>query len=280
MHDSGKRRTTETGAQSDPSHANAAMELLSPYSLWQLSTWLGKGAEKYAPRNWEQGIPFSICIGKLQRHLAEYQMGKTDEPHLDAIGFWWHALTHYEAMIKLGKLPASLNDLPMYEKQRDDTEPEEVGEFTIKKVQDTRKSWYIILTSTVRTINPEFLHKDLEIYSSTGWTGGEEYGDAPGYYINKEHAKMYIDMYQSKPFVCPAGWVIKWISDAGWCINNPTSRHNYFLWKTFIMHQDTTGWLEFIKEYRRDAKFGEAPGYWPTKEAAEAALVAYLEKTK
>ena len=124
MHDSGERKANETGAQSDPSHMNVAMELLSPYSLWQLSTWLGKGAEKYAPRNWEKGIPFSICVGKLQRHLAEYMMGKTDEPHLDAVGFWWHALTHYEAMIALGKLPASLNDLPQYERVQPFVVPE------------------------------------------------------------------------------------------------------------------------------------------------------------
>jgi len=195
MHDSGQRRTTETGAQSDPSHMNAAMELLSPYSLWQLSTWLGKGAEKYAPRNWEKGIPFSICIGKLKRHLAEYMMGKTDEPHLDAIGFWWHALTHYEAMIALGKLPASLNDLPQYEKK----------------------------------------------------------------------------------FVCPKGWEIRAVTrpGCGWSIKR---RGKYeFLWKDLTIN-NITGYSVFENEHNFPPKFGEAPGYWPTKQEAEAALAAYLEK--
>ena len=187
MHDSGERKEQTTGALSDPSHMNAAMELLSPYSLWQLSTWLGKGAEKYAPRNWEKGIPFSICVGKLQRHLAEYMMGKTDEPHLDAVGFWWHALTHYESMIALGKLPASLNDLPQYEKQ----------------------------------------------------------------------------------FVCPAGWKIAPNAPYGWYICHPN----------FNLHQD--------KYLRKDGLLhnstscgGEAPGYWPTKKAAEDALKQYLAKEK
>jgi len=191
MHDSGQRKITETGAQSDPSHANAAMELLSPYSLWQLSTWLGKGAEKYAPRNWEKGIPFSVCIGKLQRHLAEYMMGKTDEPHLDAIGFWWHALTHYEAMIALGKLPASLNDLPQYEKE----------------------------------------------------------------------------------FVCPEGWVIKFLERNGWWIGRQYRNHRTdYLQKNSQLHHNTGG------GYHQGYKFGEAPGYWPTKQKAEAALAAYLKK--
>lgn len=192
MHDSGKRKEQSTGALSDPSHANAAMELLSPYSLWQLSTWLGKGAEKYAPRNWEKGIPFSVCIGKMMRHLAEYEMGKTDEPHLDAIGFWWHALTHYEAMIALGKLSASLNDLPQYEK--------------------------------------EFV------------------------------------------FVCPEGWKIALNSYQGWWISPPS--RNYYLCKDLQLHcEGGTG----CKDYH---KFGEAPGYWPTKQEAEVALAAYLEKGK
>lgn len=197
MHDSGERKEQETGALSDPSHANAAMELLSPYSLWQLSTWLGKGAEKYAPRNWEKGIPFSVCVGKLMRHLAEYEMGKTNEPHLDAIGFWWHALTHYEAMIALGKLPASLNDLPQYEKK----------------------------------------------------------------------------------FVCPVGWVIEFNNDTishywpdcGWSVYNFEIQQ--YLHKDFQLHQNT-GWDS------HNHKYGEAPGYWPTKEEAETALAAYLEKGK
>jgi len=196
MHDSGQRKTAETGAQSDPSHANAAMELLSPYSLWQLSTWFGKGAKKYAPRNWEKGIPFSVIVGKLQRHLQQYLMGKTDEPHLDAIGWMWHALTHYEAMIALGKLPASLNDLPQYEKK----------------------------------------------------------------------------------FVCPVGWMIEFdeassfLPAGGWWIHNNDKSYYYMcLWKDGQLHQGT-GWYGH--------QTGEAPGYWPTKQEAEAALAAYLEKQK
>ncbi len=195
MHDSGERKTNETGAQTDPSHTNAAMELLSPYSLWQLSTWLGKGAEKYAPRNWEKGIPFSVCVGKLQRHLAEYMMGKTDEPHLDAVGFWWHALTHYEKMIELGKLPVSLNDLPQYEKK----------------------------------------------------------------------------------FVCLAGWVIGHNGN-GWYVDSPNLVG--YLWKDSTVHTTSTGYVLFEKLFGRKPRCGEAPGYWPTKEAAEDALQQYLAKEK
>ena len=189
MHDSGERKTNEAGAQTDPSHINAAMELLSPYSLWQLSTWLGKGAEKYAPRNWEKGIPFSICIGKLQRHLQEYLMGKTDEPHLDAIGFWWHALTHYEAMIKLGKLLASLNDLPQYEKQF--VVPEGwVIKLYAGNINDC--GWYVDKDSY------QYLHKDLQLHNMTDKLACHKFGEAPGYWPTEDAAKEALEQYLGK----------------------------------------------------------------------------------
>lgn len=188
MHDSGERKEQTTGALSDPFHMNAAMELLSPYSLWQLSTWLGKGAEKYAPRNWEKGIPFSICVGKLMRHLAGYEMGKTDEPHLDAIGFWWHALTHYEAMIALGKLPASLNDLPQYEKKF--VCPAE-WVIQLNPQGPFRAGWYIHNRHTFKC-----LHKDLTLHENTG-DGSYPYGEAPGYWPTKQEAEVALTAYLS-----------------------------------------------------------------------------------
>lgn len=118
IQDSGQRKEEITGALSDPSNAEIAAELLSPYALQQLAMWLGKGAKKYTPRNWEKGILFSVCIGKLLRHLFKYEQGLKDEDHLAAIGFWWHALSHYEAMIEKGLLPKNLDDLPKYEQSK------------------------------------------------------------------------------------------------------------------------------------------------------------------
>jgi len=189
MHDSRKREIGTTGAQTDPSHALAAMELLSPYSLWSLSEWLGKGASKYAPRNWEQGIKFSICIGKLQRHLQEYLMGKTNEDHWAAVGFWWHALAHYEKMIKLGLLSAELDDLPKYE-QKKYPEPlinklkplMEENESTIELVPS--KGWQI------RLANGKFL-------VITHLLNGTNYHEftAPYYYDTKEAAQNIVADY-------------------------------------------------------------------------------------
>lgn len=75
-----------------------------------------------------------------------------------------------------------------------------------------------------------------------------------------------------KKFVCPEGWVIELNSQGpfrtGWYVVAPD---NMRLRKNLTLH-DNTGCGNY--------KFGEAPGYWPTKGEAEAALVMYLEKEK
>lgn len=108
LKDSGQRKEEETGALTDPGNSDAAFELLSPYALMRLAKHLGAGAAKYEPRNWEKGIKYSICVGKLLRHLFKWQMGLQDENHLAAVGFWWHALQHYEETCRREEL----NDLP------------------------------------------------------------------------------------------------------------------------------------------------------------------------
>ena len=80
-------------------------------------------------------------------------------------------------------------------------------------------------------------------------------------------------------FVCPAGWVISFSdgcgdNNCGWyvCKRNP----DCYLQKNGRLYPGGrigTGWCF-------GHKFGEAPGYWPTKQEAEAALAAYLEKEK
>lgn len=85
------------------------------------------------------------------------------------------------------------------------------------------------------------------------------------------HELLKEQQYEKK-FVCPEGWVIEFgDSSAGWFVEKIDT--NEFLHKNLILHGHDTGWL---MEY----EYGEAPGYWPTKEEAEAALAAYLEKQR
>ena len=74
-------------------------------------------------------------------------------------------------------------------------------------------------------------------------------------------------------FVCPEGWVIKFLNRNGWWVGRQYRNHETdYLQKSSQLHCSTGG------GYHQGYKFGEAPGYWPTKEAAEAALQQYLEK--
>lgn len=79
---------------------------------------------------------------------------------------------------------------------------------------------------------------------------------------------------KDEKFVCPAGWKIALYTNpansCGWYVTTPESciRH---------LHKNLT--IQCGTWYLRgNYGYGEAPGYWPTKKEAEAALAAYLEK--
>jgi len=117
MHDSGKREQFKTGAVRDTAKGKARVDLISPYAQMRKGQWLRLGAEKYDERNWEKGMKISRCIASLERHIQEYKMGLTNEDHLAAIAVNAEFIMHYEKMIKMGLLPADLDDMPKYEQR-------------------------------------------------------------------------------------------------------------------------------------------------------------------
>lgn len=115
MADGGAKQTFGEGrAIRDTADDKPRPDLISPFAEERLGHWLRMGANKYAERNWERGMPFTRCIASLRRHLMKYMQGKRDEDHLAAILFNAMAIIHYEAMIQAGVLPADLNDMPNY----------------------------------------------------------------------------------------------------------------------------------------------------------------------
>ena len=63
-------------------------DLLSPVAQMRLARWTQRGAEKYADRNWEKGMPFSVFIDSAMRHINAYlaiklaaRQGKADLPY-------------------------------------------------------------------------------------------------------------------------------------------------------------------------------------------------------
>jgi len=129
--DSGKREGFDSGAVRDTAQNKPRPGLISPFAAEREGHVLGEGAVKYAPRNWEKGMPISRCIESMERHIIAYKMGKTDEDHMAMARCNAGFIIHYEEMIKLGKLPPEIDDMPKYLKDSEaplpHTQPREVG---------------------------------------------------------------------------------------------------------------------------------------------------------
>jgi hypothetical protein len=52
------------------------LDLIPPEWTWALGQVMTKGAEKYAPRNWEKGMAWTKMIGCLSRHLIRFICGE------------------------------------------------------------------------------------------------------------------------------------------------------------------------------------------------------------
>jgi hypothetical protein len=83
----------ETGGQKGVKEAR--FDLIPADALWELARVFGRGAKKYAERNWERGYNWGFSYGALQRHLNKFWMGEEiDEesglPHLAHAA--WHCL--------------------------------------------------------------------------------------------------------------------------------------------------------------------------------------------
>lgn len=84
----------------------ARYDLIPAGPLFDLAEHYGRGAEKYADRNWEKGVAWSLNFAAAQRHFWQWWGGEdydeeTGSPHLAAVA--WHvfslleyALTHPE----------------------------------------------------------------------------------------------------------------------------------------------------------------------------------------
>lgn len=93
----------------EPTNGKGRYDLISPFALRRLAEWTELGAVKYAPRNWEKGMPFSRYTDSAMRHLQKFIMGMEDEDHLAAAIWNLHAIIHHQ---ELGQ--TDLDDMPHY----------------------------------------------------------------------------------------------------------------------------------------------------------------------
>lgn len=110
--DSGARRNFSTGSVRDTGAGKGRFDLISQIALLRLAQHYEKGSEKYGDRNWELGQPVSVYLNSLSHHLNDYLLGKRAEDHLSAISWNAFAAVHTIEMVRLGKLPPELDDVP------------------------------------------------------------------------------------------------------------------------------------------------------------------------
>lgn len=88
---------------------NVPVDVILAQGILDLSMHYKKGAEKYAERNWERGIPLHSFIDSAVRHLCKEILGWTDEPHV--VACMWNL---FGAVWTLQHYP-ELNDMPKRE---------------------------------------------------------------------------------------------------------------------------------------------------------------------
>jgi hypothetical protein len=112
LKDSGERRQFETGAVRDRGALKGRPDLRPIHALHALDVHMEKGSLKYSARNWELGMPLSEYYNSATRHQEKMLAGYTDEPHRDS--WLWNVCCFIETQerIKMGLLPAELNDMP------------------------------------------------------------------------------------------------------------------------------------------------------------------------
>jgi len=112
LQDSGSRRSFNTGAVRDAAEDKPRPDLICPFAVERLGWQLKHGAAKYAERNWEKGMPQSVILASLERHIMRFKQGDYSEDHLAAIMFNAMALVSQDERMLRGLLDLGLNDLP------------------------------------------------------------------------------------------------------------------------------------------------------------------------
>ena len=89
----------------------ARFDLVPVRPLTALAEHYGRGAAKYADRNWEQGTDWSLNYAALMRHVTQWWNGEDEDAdtgshHLTAVA--WHAF----ALLEFAVTHPELDDRP------------------------------------------------------------------------------------------------------------------------------------------------------------------------
>lgn len=87
--------------------------LIPAYPMWEVAKVYGHGASKYAERNWEHGISFTVSLDALERHIALFKAGQDKDPESE-IHHLAHAVFHLFALIQNGRTHPLQDDRSPY----------------------------------------------------------------------------------------------------------------------------------------------------------------------
>jgi Domain of unknown function (DUF5664) len=87
-------RVTDPTTGGEKGQKLARFDLIPTRALWLLAEVYGRGARKYADRNWERGYAWGLSMAALERHWNQWKSGESiDEEtgayHLAQVA--WHA---------------------------------------------------------------------------------------------------------------------------------------------------------------------------------------------
>lgn len=75
-------------------------DLVPSHAMDEVAAVYGRGAQKYAERNWEKGYKWGLSLGALERHLNKFKQGESRDElgnhHLAAVVFHALALMTFE----------------------------------------------------------------------------------------------------------------------------------------------------------------------------------------
>lgn len=116
LKDSGTRKDFGAGAQKEGSQSEyirkGAYHLAPIYPDRRVNGIYAKGSIKYAPRNWEKGIPLAALANSAMHHWNQFWDGEIDEDHLHQCIWNLKGISETIRRINMGELPATLNDMP------------------------------------------------------------------------------------------------------------------------------------------------------------------------
>ena len=84
-------------------------DLIPVEPLRQVAHVYGKGALKYAERNWEKGYDWSLSYAAMQRHLNSFWAGEDMDPE-SGLPHLAHAVFHCLAMMEWAKTHPELDN--------------------------------------------------------------------------------------------------------------------------------------------------------------------------